>query len=252
MLFSIIIPSYNQEKYIRSTLENLVDVKRMASARDISIELILIDNVSVPAIIKIIEEFRTELDHVDISKDKGQYDAINKGISVCKGDYWSWLNTDDYIDPEGFIKLTELLKTDPSIDYIYGDILYIDEIGHPLKLLKAKPLDVKTMVNWTPGIYQPGSFFKKTFTDKIGLLNSYRCSFDYEYVLRCLQNGAKTHRCDFTVSKFRYHHESKTGSLIPVFIREQLSISKGFGRKKFSFLTWFSLFRLFKHKLFPR
>ncbi|MBP6427947.1 MAG: hypothetical protein KA430_10200, partial [Bacteroidia bacterium] len=63
---------------------------------------------------------------------------------------------------------------------------------------------------------------------------------------------AKIYVCDFPVARFRYYSDSKTGSMIPVFIREQLLISKDFGRKPYSKLTWFSNLRLLKHRLFPR
>lgn len=252
MLFSIIIPSYNQEKYIGSTLKNVLDLRTHASKKNISIEILLIDNLSRSSVQEVIEAFRSQIDYLDISKDLGQYDAINKGIEKCKGEYWTWLNTDDHIDIDGFLKIAEKLQVDPAIDYIYGGIQYIDENEKLLDVRNAVHLSLDSMINRSPGIYQPGSFFKKSFTDKIGLLKSYRCCFDYEYILRCLKNGANFYCCSFPVSRFRYYNESKTGSLIPVFIREQLSISADYGRKKFSFLTWFSALRLLKHKLFPR
>lgn len=252
MRFSIIIPSFNQDKYIRSTLENVVALKQEAHAKNTLIEIILIDNESNESVRRIIEEFKPHIDYLDISKDKGQYDAINKGISVSQGDYWTWLNTDDHIDIPGFFKLLEIVKLKPDIDYIYGGIQYMNESGEMLNYVKPEILSLDTLVNKTPGIYQPGSFFKKKFTNKIGLLKPYRCCFDYEYILRCLKNGAMFHCCDFSLARFRFYSDSKTGSLIPVFIREQLSISADYGRRPFSFLGWFSRLRLIKHKLFPR
>lgn len=252
MQFSIIIPSFDQEKFIRSTLDNVVGLKMLAESKGIRVELLLIDNESKPSVNKIIEEFRPLLDYIDISKDKGQYDAINKGVAACKGDYWTWLNTDDHIDHQGFFKLVEILKLNPKIDYIYGDIQYMDENDKLLQYIKAKDFSLVSLVNKVPGIYQPGSFFKKKFTDSIGPVHSYRCCFDYEYILRCLKNKAEIYCCDFSLARFRYYKDSKTGSLMPVFIREQLSISADYGRKTFSYLSWFSHLRLLKHKLFPR
>ncbi len=252
MHFSVIIPSFNQDKYIRSTLENVVELKKQAFAKGILLEIILIDNKSNEKVQLIINQFKSQIDYLDISSDKGQYDAINKGISICNAEYWTWLNTDDQIDIKGFFKLIEILKANPDIDYIYGGIQYIDEKGDELHYIEAENISLNSLVNRTPGIYQPGSFFKKSFTDKIGYLSPYRCCFDYEYVLRCLKNGAKFYCCDFPLARFRFYNDSKTGSLMPVFIREQLSISADYGRKPFSFLTWFSRLRLIKHKLFPR
>ncbi|MBK9525481.1 MAG: glycosyltransferase [Bacteroidetes bacterium] len=252
MDFSIIIPSFNQEKFIGSTMENVTQLKKLAAKKNISVEILLIDSESNTAVQEQISKYRSDLDYVDTRKDKGQYDAINKGLEVCKGTYWTWLNTDDHIDLDGFFKLAEMLKSDSTIDYIYGGIHYMDTNDKVLSLVKAKQLTLKELVNKTPGIYQPGSFFKKSFTDKIGFLKPYRCCFDYEYILRCLSFNAKFVCCEFPVSRFRYYSDSKTGSLIPIFIREQLDISSDYGRSYFSFLTWFSHLRLLKHKLFQR
>ena len=250
MLFSIIIPSYNQGKYIRKTLDNLVELKRIAEG--VSIEILLFDNKSNVDVQTIIKEYAPHLSYYEIEEDKGQFDAINKGILKCKGDYWTWLNTDDYIHVEGFLNLVNQLLEKPDIDYIYGNIDYMDENDKFLFTVKSIPLALNTLINKNPGIYQPGSFFKKTFTDKLGLLKSYRCCFDFEFILRCLKNNAVVFQCDCSVALFRYHQESKTGSLISVFIKEQLKISADYGRRAFSFLTIFSYLRLLKHKIFSR
>ncbi len=251
MIFSIIVPSYNQEDHIRGTLLNLKKLKQKASEKGITIEILLFDNQSNGAVQQIISEFKPIIDLLEIQQDKGQYDAINKGISLCKGDYWTWLNTDDYIDIDSFFRAVGILKNNPSIDYIYGGIKYIDESGKFLFEKKATSLKLRTMVHRNPGIYQPGSFFRTEFTNKIGLLSAYRCCFDYEYILRCLWNNAKFYCCDFPLASFRYYSDSKTGSIIPIFLREQLQISKKYGRTPFSFLTSFLKIRLFKHQLFP-
>ncbi len=250
MLFSIIIPSFNQGKYIRKTLDNLINLKEKAIKESIQIEILLFDNKSDSVVQTVIAEYARHLTYCEIEWDKGQYDAINKGILKCKGDYWTWLNTDDYLHIDGFLSLARLLIKHPDTDYIYGSINYMDENDRFLFTVNSTPLSLNTLVHKTPGIFQPGSFFKKSFTDKIGLLKPYRCCFDYEYILRCLKNNSKIMQCNFPVASFRYYSQSKTGSLIPVFIKEQLQISSDYGRTSFSFLTIFSYLRLLKHKIF--
>ncbi len=251
MLFSIIIPSFNQGKYIRKTLDNLIDLKEKSIKESLEIEILLFDNKSDSDVQKVIAEYTPHFSYCEIENDKGQFDAINKGILKCKGDYWTWLNTDDYIHIEGFLSLAKILKDKPETDYIYGSINYMDENDKFLFTVKSTPLSLNTLIHNTPGIYQPGSFFKKSFTDKIGLLKPYRCCFDYEYILRCFKNNAKIFQCNFPVASFRYYAQSKTGSLIPVFIKEQLVISADYGRRALSFLTVLSYLRLLKHKIFP-
>ncbi len=250
--FSIIVPSFNQDQFIDLTLKNLAEIKKQSLGKGIDIEILVFDSESNPKVQKIINEYKNIIDYIEIKKDNGQYDAINKGILKCSGDYWTWLNTDDLLDINGFFKLVHTLKYDSSIDYIYGAITYINETGDELKTINTWKLDFKQLTTKEPAIFQPGSFFKKNFTNKIGLLKSYQCCFDYEYILRCLKNNANIYQCNFSVSQFRYYKTSKTGSITTIFIKEQLLISKDYGRKWYHYLTSFSKLRLLKHFIFPR
>jgi len=252
MKFSVIIPSFNQPAFIEFTLESVLALKNKAELEGFELELLLFDSESPEPMPSIIEKYRSVLNWLEVKKDKGQYDAINKGIEKATGDYWTWLNTDDTLDVDGILKVFNYLKVHPDTDYCYGAIDYIDEAGNVFRSFPTYTINFKELVTRTPGVFQQGSFFRKGFTNRIGLLKPYNCCFDYEYVLRCLQNNAKMKVFDFKVANFRQHHVSKTGSLTPVFIREQLAISKDYGRKSWHFLTGFSLLRLIKHQLFPR
>lgn len=253
MKFSIIIPSYNQDKYIEKTFKNLSELKKTASQRGFEIELLLLDSCSNEKIQAIIKEYHSIFDYIDISKDKGQCDAINKGISKITGSYWTWLNTDDYIDIDGFLKLATIISNNNSVDYIYGGIAIINGDDQLIRNAHSYELSMNHLLHWDPAIFQPGSFFKKGFTDKIGLLSDQYCAcFDYEYVLRLFINNAKFYRCNFILAQFRYYDNSKSGSIVPTFIKEQLMISKLYGRRFFSFMTIFLNLRLIKHRLFPK
>ncbi len=143
--FSIIVPSYNQPNYIESTCLNLAELKQQASSKNMAIELLLYDSCSNTETQTIIEKYKYLFDVVVIEKDKGQYDAINNGIKKCTGDYWTWLNTDDLIDIDGFFKLSEIVNQNQNINYIYGGIDYIDENGLSLKSYESYQLDFKTL-----------------------------------------------------------------------------------------------------------
>jgi len=246
MKFSIIVPSYNQDKFIEQTLKNLVKLKEIAAAHNITIEVLLFDNESNEATQKVINTYTNLFDYTEIKKDKGQYDAINKGISKATGDYWTWLNTDDLIEIEGFLKLAEIVKNQDT-DYIYGGIILTNGQGKELQTVDSTLLESEKLVNSNPGIYQPGSFFRKAFTDKIGLLAAYECCFDYEYVLRILKNNGRLYPCIFPVARFRLHQHSKTKNITVKFVKEQLAVSKLYGRKPFSRLAFIAFLRRIKH-----
>ncbi len=250
--YSIIIPSYNQPDFIGKTLNNLKLLKQKAANKNIVIEFLLFDSESDKLTQSVINEYRSFIDYVEIKKDKGQYDAINKGILKLRGRYWTWLNTDDYIDINGFFNLHEELQKDPSIDYIYGDIEIIDEKDQLIRKSECWPLTINMLVNKQPSVFQPGSFFKTARTKETGLLRENNCCFDYEYILRLLKRNARFKNINHTVAQFRLHSSSKSGSIVPQFINEQLIISKQYGRKSISFLTFFLNLRKLKHYLFSK
>jgi glycosyltransferase involved in cell wall biosynthesis len=249
MKFSIIIPSFNQENYIQKTLENVITLRKKAIEKAITIEILLFDNESNEKVRKIIVGYESQIDYLRIEKDNGQYDAINKGIESASGEYWTWLNTDDLLDLNGFFKQVEILKSDPNIDYIYGNVCMVNEKGRQIKIIQAKDLNLKRLIGKDAGIFQPGSFFKRAFTNKIGLLKNYECCFDYEYILRLLKSQAQFYKCDFTVSAFRYHQHSKSGNNVNKFIDEELVISKSYGRKTLSKLSFILHLRKLKRRL---
>ncbi len=249
-VFSIIVPSFNQDRFIQETLRNLSELKTEAAVKNIQIEILVIDNCSDKETLSIIRSYESLSDHLIIEKDKGQFDAINKGLKLMRGDYWTWLNTDDLIDKEGFFHLAEYVNKHPDTDYIYGDVAYIDEHSKFHKDSSTGALSLKKLISSDASISQPGSFFRTAFTKKIGELAAFHFAFDYEYILRCLKNKAKVAKLDQNVAFFRYYSTSKSGSQDYRFLKEQLKISRIYGGRKFSKLALMLNFRILKRKIF--
>jgi glycosyltransferase involved in cell wall biosynthesis len=228
----------------------LDQLKQTALKKNIGIQIIVVDNCSDKSTRDIIGEYGEMIDNLIVEKDKGQYDAINKGLKLVKGAYWTWLNTDDLIDMEGFFQVADYLKTHPDTDYVYGDVIYIDEEARFLKKLSTGELSLTKLVHEDASICQPGSFFRKKFTDNLGELSSFHFAFDYEYILRCLKNKAKIFKLNVPVARFRYYKASKSGSQDYRFLKEQLVISKLYGGRFLSKLSLILRLRIIKRKLF--
>jgi glycosyltransferase involved in cell wall biosynthesis len=248
--YSIIIPSYNQEKFIKETLESVAKIKARVEDINIVIQVIVIDNCSNAGTIKVINDYKGIINNLIIEQDKGQYDAINKGLKLVKGEYWTWLNTDDLLDLEGFLKLAHYLADNPKTDYIYGDVAYINENSELHKNYTSGTLSFERLLNEDASISQPGSFFRTAFTREIGELASFHFAFDYEYILRCFKHQAKTVKLDTQVALFRYYKASKSGSQDYRFLEEQLKINQLYGGKFLSKLSLMLRLRILKRKLF--
>ena len=88
-VFSIIIPCYNSEEFIRENIYSVVN----QSFKDF--EIIVIDNVSLDNTREIIESFNDKRIQIVSEPDSGIYDAMNKGLSLINGELVHILNSDD-------------------------------------------------------------------------------------------------------------------------------------------------------------
>lgn len=229
-------------------MQNIVSLKQLCKENDTELEVIVFDNCSIPEVQAIFEKYKDSIDTLKVEADKGQYDAINKGLNYVTGTYWTWLNTDDLIDLNGFSEILNYLKSHQP-DYIYGDIETIDENGKSINKQSSSIISLHSLTTQDASISQPGSFFKTDFTTKIGNLSAYRFAFDYEYILRILKNKGQVVKIDSIVAQFRYYQESKSGSQDARFLIEQLEIAKLYGGNSFSRLGLMLRLRILKRKL---
>ena len=90
---SIVIPSFNQGKFIEETILSVINQKYP------NLELIIIDGLSKDNTLEIVKKYSESIHYFVSEKDNGQAHALNKGFKVASGDICAYLNSDDiYID----------------------------------------------------------------------------------------------------------------------------------------------------------
>jgi len=182
MLFSIITITYNSERTVEDT------IKSVASQKYPDIEHIIIDGGSTDRTLDIVRGHGNSIARVVSERDRGIYDALNKGINISSGKIIGFLHSDDiYANNKVIEKVADKFKTNDT-ESVYGDLVYV------------KHGDVDKVVRyWKAGIYTDGSmrkgwmpphptfFVTKQVYDKYGLFNpDFRISGDYELMLRFL------------------------------------------------------------------
>lgn len=113
MKISIVIPSYNQGKFLEETLLSVLD------QRDADYELIVIDGGSTDESLQILELYSSRIAYWESRPDRGQTHAINKGLSHISGDVWAYLNSDDLLMPGTLTKVTRHFE-DPAVVWLSG------------------------------------------------------------------------------------------------------------------------------------
>src|SRR5690606_23758859 len=93
-----------------------------------NIEYIIVDGASTDGTMDVVEKYRDRIDVVVSEKDRGVYDAFNKGVGLATGDYILFLNSDDYFYGADVIELlSDFIVTKNYPVGVYGDIFMLND-----------------------------------------------------------------------------------------------------------------------------
>ena len=174
-LISIITIVYNNSLHIQKTLNSIFNQKYQ------NLELIVIDGGSTDNTLNIIKQNNNKIDFWISEKDKGIYDAFNKGMTFCRGDYLGFVNSDDILKTNALKILVKYIRKNPKVDFFFGAVK-----KHWGVLYGYKPW--KIYFSW--GFYSShstGFFIKKKSAEEVGNYNlKYKYSSDYDFFYRMI------------------------------------------------------------------
>jgi glycosyltransferase involved in cell wall biosynthesis len=173
-LISIIMPNFkclSIEKAIKSILKQNYD----------NIELIVIDGNSGNDTLKILKSYNQDIDIWISEKDKGIWDAWNKGFMLANGDYVGIVDSSNILYANAIKILVKYINKFPSHDFICGTVKKDNKI-----YAGFRPQDIKKQFNIIPSSIV-GFFIKLESLKKVGLLNiKYKYSSDYDFLYRII------------------------------------------------------------------
>ncbi|MBA2710824.1 MAG: glycosyltransferase [Tatlockia sp.] len=230
MKISIITPSYNQGQFIERTLESV------AKQSGAEIEHVIFDGGSNDATVEILKK-SSSLSHWVSEKDKGQTDAVNKGILATRGEIIGWLNSDDIYYPGAIAAVLEFFKNNPEVDVVYGMADHIDVNDKPFELYPTEPWNFKRLKEACI-ICQPALFFRRKVAEEHGLLDeTLNYCMDYEYWLRLGKAGVRFGYLEKKLAGSRLYAENKTlGAKVKVHREINNMFKKKFGKVPTSWL----------------
>ncbi len=223
---TVIVPSYNQGYFIGMTLDSILqqDYHR--------IECIVVDGGSKDETLDVLQS-HTDPRLAWVSEpDKGQSDALNKGLQRATGDIITYLNSDDLLLPGAIAFAVQYFDQHPDADLLYGDGYFVDAQGNRLSAFKSAPFDLAMcMINgqdWA----QPGTFWKREVTQGIGLFDpTLHYRMDFDYWIRAALAGFRLQYVPGERAAYRLHGESKTVSQRPAFVHDwEIIVSRVYGR----------------------
>ncbi len=249
MIFTIVTPTFNSERYIGSTIESV-----LRQQGRFSIDYIIVDNHSTDSTVDVVRKYQNMIAENQIGidcnqvrlrlvvdHDEGMYDAINKGFSLAQGDVLAWINSDDIYFPGAFMAVAEAFRSNPSAQWIVGKGFCVDNKGKFLNRKEYAPITYLNMLFLEDCVMQPTAFWRKAlYSDVGGIDTHYQFSFDYDLFLKFVHRSQPV-RVHHDIAAFRMHPQSKTETIYDVCIKEDHEIHRKYylnGRNPVKYLTY--------------
>ena len=185
---TIITPVFNNSFFIEACMQNVI------KQNCINVEHLIIDGASTDGTIEIVKKYAEKFEHIKwVSEtDKGQSDAMNKGIKLAKGEIIGFLNADDGYFNFTLNRITQIFKRNKDIQFVVGNCKLVNEkseliyINRPARLRHYHFYSKKVPYPINPVSY----FYKKNIHENefVGMYNESNFhNMDYEFLLKaCL------------------------------------------------------------------
>lgn len=184
--FSIVTPSYRQLAWLQRAVRSVAD-------QGVEVEHIIQDAGTGPELETWVQGH--SVTRLFVEKDRGMYDALNRGFDRATGDFCAYLNCDEQYLPGTLARVARAFAENPDADLIAGDFLILDADARLLAFRKVTPLR-RTMI-LTDHLYAftCALFFRRrVFTDGLRFDAELRTTGDGDWVARALARGHRA-RC---------------------------------------------------------
>lgn len=202
-LVSIVMPTRNQGRFIRAAIDSVLGQTYGA------IELIVVDGASTDDTVAILHGYGDRIAWIS-EPDRGQTDAINKGMARARGEVLAYLNSDDILLPDAVERVVAHFRDHPEWDMIYGNADYIDGNGKVIGRYNTAPYSFERLMD-DCCVCQPAAFWRRRVARIVGPFNdALQTAMDYEYWLRIANAGGIIRFVPDTLAQSRLHEDAKT------------------------------------------
>ena len=185
MVISIVTATYNSAKTVRDTFDSVL---RQDYAE---VEYIVVDGGSKDETVDIIREYEPRFGgrmRWISERDRGIYDAMNKGFAMATGDVVGRLNSDDFFTSGGVLTAVAQAMADRELDAVYGDVHFVndEDLTKCVRYYSSKPFHRRWMrLGFMPA--HPSFYCRRAVYERYGAFDlSYKVAADFECLLRLI------------------------------------------------------------------
>ena len=242
MTISIITVTFNSASTVRCTFESIL------SQTYTDIDYIVVDGGSQDGTTEIIKEYEPRFGgrmHWISERDRGIYDAMNKGINMAKGDIIGILNSDDMFEDNSVLEDIAHTFTNTQTDAVFGNLVFVKEDDTNAIVRTWEGSEYKSgafLKGWHPA--HPTFYVRKEIYDRYGNFDiSFEVSADFELMLRFIEKERiRTQYINRYIVRMRIGGES-TGSIAKI-IKGNKNVLKAFKKNGLKPLPFYLVRRL--------
>jgi glycosyltransferase involved in cell wall biosynthesis len=198
---TIITPSYNQADFIEKTIQSVINQNYP------NFEHIVMDGGSTDGTVEILKKYPHLIWKSE--RDKGQADALNKGIKYATGEIIGWINSDDYYEENIFNTINDRFQNE-NTNWLVGNLNVVDLNTNEITPIKSPKITLKGLTQNPDIVKQPCTFFRKNILEKVGYWNeNFYMVMDYDLWIRIAQI-TEPEMIDQTFANFVIHPNQKT------------------------------------------
>jgi hypothetical protein len=205
-LVSVIIPAYNQGHFLGEALQSVL------AQTCPHFEALVIDDGSTDNTAEVAKSFADPRIQYIYQENRGLSGARNTGIRHVRGEYLTYLDSDDQFLPDKLKFLTAELEAHPELGLVAGQAIPIDENGRQVGKVYNTPLvaDPAQLLLGNP-LHVGSVLVRRDWQIKAGFFDeSLRSYEDWDMWLRMLRLGCPMSWVDRPVSLYRFHHAQMT------------------------------------------
>ena len=186
MKISLITATYNSAETLRDTMQSVLNQTFT------DIDYIIVDGGSKDATIDIVKEFEPEFEgrlRWVSERDKGIYDAMNKGVRMAQGEIVGILNSDDFFASEKVLEtVNNAFTKNPTIEGVYADVRYVDwnNTSKTVRMFSGKDFKREKLC-WGKMPPHPSFYVRRECYDRCGLYSlDYPICADYDMFVKMI------------------------------------------------------------------
>ena len=191
---TVITIVYNNVRHIERTLQSVINQTYT------NLEYIVVDGLSTDGTLDVIHQHKDKIAILISEKDKGIYDAMNKGLALATGDYVIFMNSGDTFYAPDTVK--QVFAATHDADIYYGETEMMDEAGNNLGRRRHQAPEQFTWKDFKYGmsISHQAVYIKRSLAQPYN--TKYQLSADIDWILQAAKKAKKIVNVNRYVAKY--------------------------------------------------